>query len=109
MLFGLYGAPATFQHFINNIFREYLDIFVSAYINDLLIYSKTLREHKKYIYKVLRILQENRLQINIEKYKFQVKEILYLGIIIGKYNIKIDPAKVIIIKKWARPENIKNI
>ena len=44
MPFGLHGAPATFQHFINDVLREHLDIFVSAYIDDLLIYSKTLRE-----------------------------------------------------------------
>ena len=61
MLFGLHRAPTIFQHFINNMLWEYLDIFVSAYIDDLLIYSKTLREHKEHIWKVLSKLRENEL------------------------------------------------
>ena len=59
--------------------------------------------------KVLGKLQENKLQVNIKKYKFYIKEVLYLGIIIGKHNIKIDSAKIAAIKKWIRLENIKDI
>ena len=47
--------------------------------------------------------------MDIKKCEFYIEEILYLGIIIGRYSIKIDPAKVITIKKWAKPENIKDI
>ena len=109
MPFRLHKAPAIFQHFINNILREYLDIFISAYIDDLLIYSKTLREHKEHVRKVLGKLRENGLQIDIEKCKFYIKEVLYLGMIIGKHGIKMDPAKVAAIKEWARPENVKDV
>ena len=50
ILFGLHGAPAMFQNFINNVLREYLDIFISTYINDLLIYSSNnMREHREHI------------------------------------------------------------
>ena len=59
--------------------------------------------------KVLRKLQENRLQVNIKKCKFHIKEVLYLRIIVGKYGIKIDPVKVAIIKEQIRLENIKDI
>ena len=79
--------------------RDYLDIFILIYINNLLIYSKSLKEYKEHIRKVLEKLQENNLQVDIKKYKFHIKEVLYLGIIISKYNIKIDPAKVAAIKK----------
>ena len=58
---------------------------------------------------MLGILQKNRLQINIKKCKFHVEKVLYLSIIVDKHSIKIDPAKVAIIKKWARPGNIKDI
>ena len=78
---------------------KHLDMFFSAYIDDLLIYNKTLREYKEYVWKVLGKLQENGLQVNIKKYKFYIKEVLYLGIIIGKHNIKIDLAKVTAIKE----------
>ena len=99
ILFSLYSASATFQHFINNILREYLDIFISVYIDDLLIYSNSFREYKEYIYKILRILRENSLQIDIKKYKFYIEEILYLGIIIERYSIKIDSVKITTIKE----------
>ena len=69
------------------------------YINDLLIYSKTLREYKEYIQIILDILYKNSLQVDIKKYKFYIKEVLYLGIIISRYSIKINFIKVIIIKK----------
>ena len=89
--------------------REHLNIFISAYIDDLLIYNKILREHEKYIRKVLKKIRKNGLQVDIKKYKFYIKEVLYLGIIIGKYGIKINPAKVAIIKKLICPKNIKDI
>ena len=51
--FGLTNAPATFQAFINNILREYLDVFYTIYINDIVVYSKTKEEHIKHVSKVL--------------------------------------------------------
>ena len=98
MPFGLHGTPATFQHFINNILSEHLNIFVSVYINDLLIYSNSLREHKEHVYKILGILRENGLQVDIKKCEFHVKEVLYLRIIVDRHGIKMDPAKVTTIK-----------
>ena len=98
ILFSLHGAPATFQYFINNILSEHLNIFVSAYIDDLLIYSNSLREHKEHVHKILGILRENGLQVDIKKCEFYVKEVLYLRIIIGRHRIKMDPAKVAAVK-----------
>ena len=109
MPFSLYSTLATFQHFINNILREHLDIFISMYIDNLLIYSNSLREHKEYIYKILRILRENGLQIDIEKCEFYIKEILYLDIIVERYSIKINSTKVAAIKEQAKLEYIKDI
>ena len=109
MPFGLHGAPATFQHFINDVLREHLDIFVSAYIDDLLIYSKTLREHKRHVRQVLGKLREAGLQVDIEKCEFHVEEVLYLGMIVGKHGIRMDPAKVAAIREWSRPQTIKDV
>ena len=61
ILFGLYNALAIFQHFINNIFREYLDIFILIYINNLLIYSNSFKKQKEYVYKIFRILKKSNL------------------------------------------------
>jgi len=56
MPFGLTNAPATFQAFINNVLRKYLDIFVVVYLDDILVYSKTLQEHVQHVRKVLTAL-----------------------------------------------------
>ena len=109
MPFKLHGAPATFQYFINDVLQEHLDIFVSAYINDLLIYSKTLWEHKEHVRQVLSKLREAGLQVDIKKCEFHVEEVLYLGIIIGKHGIKMDPAKVAAIREWTRPQTVKDV
>ena len=100
MLFGLYGIPAVFQYYINNILRKYLDIFCTVYIDDILIYSDLLSEYKSYIRKVLFIFRKAKLQINITKYEFYIEKVLYLGFIIGRYRIKIDPIKVAAVKEW---------
>ena len=68
-----------------------------------------LREYKEYIQKILDKLWENKLQVNIEKCQFYIKEVLYLGIIIGKHGIKIDPEKIVAIREWAYPENIRDM
>ena len=86
-----------------------MDIFISAYINDLLIYSNSLREHKEHVRKILRILRENGLQVDIKKCEFHVKEVLYLGMIIGRHGIKMNPAKVTTIKEWAKLERVKDV
>ena len=109
MPFGLHGAPAFFQHYINDILREYLDIFCTAYIDDILIYSNTLGEHKGHVRKVLSALRSAGLQVEITKCEFHVEEVLYLGMIVGRYGIKMDPAKVAAIKEWATPINVKDV
>ena len=63
MPFGLKNAPATFQHFINDVLSDYLDDFVISYIDDILIYSNTLEEHHVHVKKVLRKLLENHLVV----------------------------------------------
>jgi hypothetical protein len=53
MPFGLTNAPATFQAYINNILRKYLDVFVVVYLDDILVYSKTYDDHVRDVRKVL--------------------------------------------------------
>src|SRR5690606_30109832 len=58
MPFGLTNAPATFQHFINDVLRPFLDIFCTAYLDDILIYSNNIAEHKIHIHQVLKAIRE---------------------------------------------------
>ncbi len=86
-LFGLANTLSSFQHFINNTLRPYLDIFYTAYINNILIYNNNLIKYWKYIDFVLETLKGTGLQLNVDKYEFHKTEILYFGLIISINNI----------------------
>jgi hypothetical protein len=92
--FGLSNILVIFQIRINEILYLYLDIFYIVYINNILVYSNNLLEYKKYIKKILYVLQDTSLQLDIKKYKFKVTEITYLGLILSIENVRIDPAKI---------------
>jgi Reverse transcriptase (RNA-dependent DNA polymerase) len=83
MPFGLINAPSLFQHFVNNTLRPYLDIFYTAYINNILIYSDNLTKHRKYIELILEALRGASLQLDVDKCEFYKIEVLYLGLIIS--------------------------
>jgi Reverse transcriptase (RNA-dependent DNA polymerase) len=70
MPFRLTNAPATYQALINNILREYLDNFIVAYLNNILIYSKNEKEYISHVIKVLEALKRTELKINEEKSTF---------------------------------------
>jgi hypothetical protein len=94
ILFGLSNTLVIFQAWINEILYLYLDVFCTVYINNILVYSDNLLEYKKYIKKVLYVLQDTSFQFDIKKYKFEVIEIIYLGLILSIKNIRMDPAKI---------------
>jgi hypothetical protein len=82
-LFGLTGAPAAFQRYINSVLQDYLDDFVLAYVDDILIYStRSLQDHRQKVGKVLQRLMDAGLQIDINKCEFETKRVKYLGYII---------------------------
>ena len=109
--FGLANGPSTFQKYINWTLRDFLDDFVSAYIDDILIYTNGSRtEHEEQVKKVLVKLQAAGLQIDIDKCEFSVKSTKYLGFIIeaGK-GIRMDPKKVQAILEWEPPRSVQGI
>jgi hypothetical protein len=94
ILFGLSNIPVIFQAWINKILYLYLDVFCTVYINNILVYLNNLLEYKKYIKKILYVLQDTSFQLDIKKYKFEVIEITYLGLILFIKSIRINPAKI---------------
>ncbi|KJZ68122.1 hypothetical protein HIM_12487 [Hirsutella minnesotensis 3608] len=109
--FGLTGAPATFQRYINHTLRDFLDEFCSAYIDDILIYSSgSLADHRSKVKQVLARLRDAGLQIDIDKCDFEAKSVKYLGFIVeaGK-GIRVDPEKVQAIQQWQRPRSVKGV
>ncbi|KAH0609353.1 uncharacterized protein H6S33_012839 [Morchella sextelata] len=109
MPFGLVNAPATFQDWINDILRPYLDQFVTAYLDDILIYSETLSEHKEHIQKVPKVLDENHVHLKPEKCEFMVQETKYLGLILTPNGNRMDPKKVIDVLEWSTPTNLHDV
>jgi hypothetical protein len=94
MLFSLINILINFQALINDIFREYLDIFVVAYLNDILIYSINKKDHIKQVNLIFKILEKAGMRINGPKCTFYAKKMEFLSYIIGSDKIKIDPKKI---------------
>eukprot|EP00253_Pinus_taeda_P020645 PITA_20645 len=92
--FGLTKAPATFMCLMNNVFHRYLDKFVLIFINDILIYSQTMEEHQEHLRLVLQTLREHQKYAKFSKCEFFKEQIQYLGHIITKEGIVVDPEKI---------------
>lgn len=109
--FGLTGAPAAFQRYINSVLQDYLDIFVSAYVDDILIYSSgSLQDHRQKVGQVLQRLMNAGLQVDIDKCVFETKRVKYLGYIIeAEVGIRVDPEKIAAIRDWATPSSVKTV
>lgn len=108
MPFGLTNAPATFQTMINDVLRQY-DMFVIVYLDDILIFSSTLEEHKKHVHKVLQTLQDNNLLVEPTKCEFHKSEVTFLGYVLSHNQIRMDPKKVASIQDWPKPNTIKEV
>ena len=96
MPFGLTNAPTTFNRMMERIFRPHRN-FTRVFFNDIIVYSKSLEEHKQHLQVIFEALRENKLYINQKKSEFFLDEIQYLGNIISKEGIRMDPTKLEVI------------
>ncbi|KAA0032467.1 pol protein [Cucumis melo var. makuwa] len=94
MSFGLMNAPAVFMDLMNRVFREFLDTFVIVFIDDILIYSKTEAEHEEHLRMVLQTLRDNKLYAKFSKCEFWLKQVSFLGHVVSKAGVFVDPAKI---------------
>ena len=97
---GLSNAPATFQRAMNDMFRPYLDRFVLVYLDDILIFSRSAEEHLDHLRTVLQTLRDNKFFAKGKKCEFFMKEIMFLGFLVGNDSVKPDPKKLEAIKSW---------
>ena len=109
MPFGLTNAPSAFQRFMNDIFSDLLDVHVIIYLDDILIYSDNPADHKKHVREVLRRLRANGLFARPDKCHFSSDTIEYLGFVLSKDGLKMDPSKVQTIQDWPEPRKVKDI
>jgi hypothetical protein len=110
MYFGLMNSPATFQVMMNNIMHDLIDEgVIVVYIDDILVFTKTVEENKRIVEEVLKRLEENDLFLKLEKCEFMKKEIEFLGLIIRPNGVKMDSIKTDTIRDWPIPQKVKDI
>ncbi|CAJ2633781.1 unnamed protein product [Trifolium pratense] len=109
MSFGLTNAPAAFMDLMNRIFKPFLDQFVIVFIDDILIYSKSKEEHEQHLRLVLQTLRENQLYAKFSKCEFWLDNVTFLGHVVSKNGISVDPSKVEAVQNWPRPTTVKEI
>lgn len=109
--FGLTGAPATFQRYINSVLGDILEDFVTAYLDDVLVFSSgSRRDHMKKVREVLRRLQAAGLNLDRDKCEFAVKQVKYLGFIVEVgMGVRTDPEKVAAVRDWAAPRSVRGV
>jgi hypothetical protein len=109
MSFGLTNAPAYFMYLMNKVFMEYLDRFVIVFIDDILIFSKTMEEDEEHIRLVLEKLRSNQLYAKFSKCKFWLTEVAFLGHVISAGGVSVVPSKVKDVLNWMPPTTIAEI
>ncbi|SJL01314.1 uncharacterized protein ARMOST_04634 [Armillaria ostoyae] len=110
MFFGLTNSPATFQWMMNDIFKDLIsEGKVTIYLDDILIFTKDLDEHRRIVRRVLQKLRENKLFLKAEKCEFEVLQTEYLGVIISEGQVRMDPVKLAGIAEWPTPTKKKEL
>ncbi|GBG86574.1 hypothetical protein CBR_g41636 [Chara braunii] len=109
MPFGLTNAPATFQSLMDKVLREQIGRFVVVYLDDILIFSKSMEEHLKHLEEVLAILKKTQLHLNLEKSEFGKDSVIYLGHRLSAAGLEPEATKIEVIRDWPQPANIREL
>jgi hypothetical protein len=99
MPFGLTNAPTTCQEMINDALRQYLDIFVIAYLDDIMIYLITLKKHVQHVSQILKCLNKRDLRLKLEKCEFHREEVDFLEFVVERHEIRMNSEKIKTVKK----------
>ena len=110
MFFGLTNSPATFQAMMNKLLRDFINIEkVAAFIDDVIIGTESEEGHNELVAEVIKRLEENDLYVKPEKCKWKVREVGFLGVVIGEEGIKIEEEKVKGVLDWLTPKCVKDV
>lgn len=106
---GLCNSPARFQSIMNRIFQPLLNKCVTVYLDDILVFSRTPEEHTQHLQQVFDILRANKFVLKQSKCCFNLPEVHYLGHVVGRDGVKVDPAKIRAVEKCPRPETVTQV
>ena len=110
MFFGLTNSPAMFQAMINELLRDLINTGkVVAFINDVIVGMETEEGHNEIVAEVIRRLEENNLYVKPEKYKWKVREVGFLKVVIGPDGIKMEKEKMKGVLEWPTPKYVKDV
>ena len=109
MPFGLTNALAAFMDLMHRVFQPNLDQFVVVFVDDILIYSQTEREHEDHLGIVLQLLRDHQLYAKLSKCEFWLTEVRFLGHIVLASRVSVDPEKVEVMMSWERPKSVFEI
>jgi hypothetical protein len=109
MSFGLTNAPAYFMYMMNKVFMEYLDKFIVVFIDDILVYSRNEEEHEGHLRLVLQKLRDHKLYAKLSMCEFWLKQVAFLGHVVSKGGISVDPSKVQDVLSWKTPASVSDI
>jgi len=110
MYFGLTNSPTTFQTIMNDLFRDLINQGdMATFIDDILVATDTEEGHDELVEEVLKRLEENDLFVKPEKCKWKVREVEFLGVVIGPRGVEMQKEKVERVLNWLAPQNVKEV
>ena len=110
MFFGLTNSPATFQTMMDAIFEDLIsEGGVVVYLDDILIFTKTLEEHQRVVWRVMELLWQHNLLLKLEKCEFEKTSVEYLWVVVSHNLVKMDPVKVAGVSEWPIPTTKKEV
>ena len=109
MPFGLKNAPATFQRVMDCILRDLIGVCCFVYMDDIIIFSSSLQEHKKHLDMILKRLKDAGLKIQLDKCEFFRKEVQFLGHTVSEDGVRPNEDKIKSIRSWPIPKNEKEV
>jgi len=109
MPFGLSNAPSSFQSLMNHVFREHLRKFILVFFDDILVFSQNLSEHLVHLKTTFDLLMKHKLCVRQVKCSFGASRVEYLGHVISADGVSTDPKKIVAVKEWPKPKNVKEL
>lgn len=106
---GVSGAPATFQRVMEKTVGDMNLLEVLVYLDDIIIFGRTLEEHEQRLLKVLDRLQSEGLKLSLDKCIFCQPSVTYVGHIVSQEGVSTDPSKIEAVKSWPRPQNVSEL